>query len=75
MVEQNGEPMAALVSPEDLAQLRRTDAYRRDPWSVIDEIHARNRGKDPEEVERDVAEAIAEMQEEDRARRERGAGQ
>ena len=75
LVEQNGQPVAALVSPEDLEQLRRIDAYRRDPWSVIDEIHARNRDKDPEEVERDVAEAIAELRAEDRARRERGAAQ
>ena len=75
LVEQNGEPVAALVSPEDLEQLRRIDAYRRDPWRVIDEIHARNRDKDPEEVERDVAEAIAEMREEERRKRERDAGQ
>lgn len=75
LVEQNGEPMAALVSPEDLDELRRIDAYRRDPWSVIDEIHAHNRDKDPDEVERDVAEAIAEVRAEERAHRERGAGQ
>lgn len=75
VVEDNGEPVAALVSPDDLDQLKRLDSYREDPWRVIDEIHARNRDKDPEEVERDVAEAIAEMREEDRAHRERGADQ
>jgi len=75
VVEDNGQPVAALVSPDDLAQLKRLDTYREDPWRVIDEIHVRNRDKDPEEVERDVAEAIAEMREEERARRERGAGQ
>lgn len=74
VVEENGQPVAALVSPDDLDQLRRLDSYREDPWRVIDEIHARNRDKDPEEVERDVAEAIAEVRAEERARRERGAG-
>ena len=73
VVEENGEAVAALVSTEDLDQLRRLDSYREDPWKVIDEIHARNRDKDPEEVERDVAEVIDEMRAEDRARRERDA--
>ena len=35
--------------------------------TVLDEIHARNRHLDPEEVERDVAEAIEELRTEDRA--------
>jgi len=47
-------------------------AVQGDLWSVIDEIHARNRDKDPEEIERDIAEAIAEVRAEERARRERG---
>lgn len=75
LLEDNGEPVAALVSPDDLDQLKRLDSYREDPWRVIDEIHARNRDKDPDEVERDVAEALAEVRAEERARRERGAGQ
>ena len=35
-------------------------------WSVVDEIHARNQEKDPDEVERDVAEALAEVRAERR---------
>jgi prevent-host-death family protein len=73
LVEQNGQPVAALVSPEDLNQLKRIDAYRRDPWRVVDEIHARNRDSDPSEVERDVAEVLAEVRAEERMRRGRGA--
>ena len=73
LVEEDGRPAAALVSPDDLDQLRRLDAYRRDPWSVIDEIHARNRDRDSDEVERDVADAIAEVRAENRARQEGGA--
>lgn len=71
VVEDNGEPMAVLVSPYDLERLKRLDA-REDAWRVVDEIRARNRDKDPDEVERDVAEAIEEMRAEDRARQERG---
>jgi len=74
VVEDEGEPVAALVSPDDLDQLKRLGSYREDPWRVIDEIHARNLDKTAEEVERDVAEAIAAVREEDRARRERSAG-
>lgn len=29
-------------------------------WRIVDELHARNRDVDPDEVERDVAEALAE---------------
>ncbi len=45
----------------------RTKAERDDPWRVVDEIHARNSDKDPDEVERDVAEALAEVRAEARA--------
>lgn len=64
VVEDDGRPVAALVSTADLDRLNRLDGYREDPWSVIEEIHARNKDKDPEEVERDVAEAIAEVRRE-----------
>ena len=42
--------------------------FEEEDWAVFDRIHARNRDKDPEEVERDVAEAISEVREQ--ARRE-----
>jgi len=71
VVEDEGQPVAALVSPDDLERLKRLDA-RDDAWRVVDEIRARNRDKDPDEVERDVAEAIEEMRAKDRARQERG---
>lgn len=75
VVEENGKTVAALVSATDLAQLRRLDAYRADPWSVIDEIHARNRDKNPKEVERDVAKALKEVRAGNGAPQERGAAQ
>jgi hypothetical protein len=69
VVEENGQPVAAIVSPADLARLTRLDEQRAMEWEVFDEIHALNRDKDPDEVERDVAEAIAEMRMEERHRR------
>ena len=75
LVEEDGLPVAALVSPSDLDELTLLDGYRRDPWSVVDDIHADNRDKDPDEVERDVAEAIAEVRAEVAERLEHGEGQ
>ncbi len=69
-VEENGKTIAALVSADDLERLKRLDA-REEAWRVVDEIRARNRDKDPDEVERDIAEAIEEMRAEDRARLKR----
>src|SRR5437867_1024318 len=71
VVEERGEPMAVLVSPDDLEELKRLDSYREDPWTVFDEIHARNRDKAPDDVEGDVAEAIAEVRAEEGARQDR----
>ena len=70
LVEEDGQPVAALVSPDDLERLKRLDV-REDAWRVVDQIRARNRDKDPEEVERDIAEEIRKIRAEDRARRER----
>jgi prevent-host-death family protein len=74
VVEEHGKPVAALVSPADLEQLRRLDTYRQDPWKVIDEIHAKNRDKNPDEVARDVAAAVSEVRSEDRLREEPDEG-
>ena len=37
------------------------EARREDGWKAIQELRARNRDMDPDEVERDVAKAIAEV--------------
>src|SRR5579859_1902116 len=67
LVEKSGIPVAAIVSTEDLQRLERYDRERVDPFQVLDEIWARNRAVDPDEVERDVAEEIAAMRAERRA--------
>jgi hypothetical protein len=43
------------------------ESKRERRWRVIEAIGARNRDKDPEEVERDIAEAIAEVRAEQRS--------
>lgn len=67
IVQRGGIPVAALVSTADLERLTQMDTERESRWQVVDEIHARNRDKDPDEVERDVAEALAEVRAERRA--------
>ena len=70
VVEEDGAPVAAIVSTEDFRRLTQLDKQRAKEWQVFEEIHARNRDKDPDDVERDVAEAVAEMREEERHKQE-----
>jgi prevent-host-death family protein len=74
VVRENGRDVAALISEADLARLENLDRQRAEGWKTIQEIHARNADIDPEEAERDIAEAIAEMRAEERARNGTAAG-
>lgn len=69
VVEENGKPVAAIISAQDLQRFSQLEAQRRERFKVIEEIQARNRDKDPEEVERVVAEEITAMRQERRERR------
>jgi prevent-host-death family protein len=68
IIEQRGQEVAALVSVADLERLRSLDRQRTERISVIEEIHRRNRDLDPDEAEQDIAEEIAAMRAEGRAR-------
>jgi PHD/YefM family antitoxin component YafN of YafNO toxin-antitoxin module len=68
IVEQDGETVAVLVSPLDYERLKMLDRRAAAGWKAVQEIRARNAHLDPEEVERDIAEAIEEMRAEDHAR-------
>jgi hypothetical protein len=57
------------VEPTHVESRQSTDAERERRWQVIEQIGARNRDKDPEEVERDIAEALAEVRAEMRSER------
>lgn len=61
IVEKSGIPVAAIISTEDLERLKQFEAQREERWKVVDDIRAKNRDKDPEEVERDIAEELAAM--------------
>jgi prevent-host-death family protein len=75
IVEKSGIPVAAIISAEDLELLTQLEAARQARFKVIDQIHARNQDKDPEEVERDVAEEIAAMRAERQEQQARRSNQ
>jgi PHD/YefM family antitoxin component YafN of YafNO toxin-antitoxin module len=68
VIQQDGKEVAALVSAYDLERLEALDRRAAEGWKAIQEIWARNADIDPEEAERDIAEAIAEMRTERRAK-------
>jgi len=68
VVQRDGKDAAALVSAYDLERLEMLDRRAAEGWKAIEEIWARNADIDPEEAERDIAEAIAEMRAEMRAK-------
>jgi prevent-host-death family protein len=71
VVEKHGIPVAAIISAQDLERFTALEAERQARFQVLDEIHARNRDQDPDEVERDVAEEIAAMRAERREQQAR----
>src|SRR3712207_1416223 len=72
LVEKAGIPVAALVSAEDLKQLARLDAERAERRRVVEAMREPFRGVPAEEIEQAVANAVAEVKQEQRAEREAG---
>lgn len=64
VVEEDGRPVAAIISPAELERLVRLDARRSERFKVIDEMRAAFKDIDPEEIEREVARALAEGRQE-----------
>ncbi len=58
IAEKQGKPMAAIIDI-DLYELWQEEREAR--FGVLDEIRSKGRGKRPEEIEKDVAEAVAEV--------------
>ncbi len=71
VVEEDGVPVAAIVSLDDLNQLARLDAERADRFAVFERIGAIFADEDPEESDRLSALALAEARKQ--MRRERAA--
>lgn len=61
IVEQNGQPVAVVISPDDFARLQ---AERADGWEVLDRLRARNADIDPDEAYADATRAVAEARQE-----------
>lgn len=68
VVEQDGEPIAVLISPQDFASLRRSQ--EEEWWASIEQVQERNADKDPDDVLRDVTAIVDEVRQERRARRD-----
>lgn len=58
IIEKQGKPVVAVIDVERYEQWM---AEREARFKVFDEIRARNLDRDPAEVEKDVAEALAEV--------------
>jgi len=61
VVEKKGKTVAVVVSPVQFKQLEKIKA---EGWAVIDELRARNTGKDPDEVYREVTKITEEVRQE-----------
>ena len=73
IIERSGIPVAAVVSPDDLAELERIEAEKQERLRILARMRAPFRGVPSEEIEREVARAIEEVRREDRAARDAGA--
>ncbi len=67
VVEKSGVPVAAVVSADDLARLQQLDAEREQAFAALDRIGAAFKDVPAEEIEREVAKALAEVRAENRA--------
>ncbi len=63
VVEKSGIPVAALISAEDLERLQQFEAQRAERFKVLEESGAVFQAEDPETIEREVAQAVAEVRE------------
>jgi prevent-host-death family protein len=66
LVEENGTPVAAIVSPEDLDRLTQFDQEREADFAILDEIGAAFKDVAPEELEREVQHALSAVRAENR---------
>lgn len=71
LVERSGTPVAAIVSPNDLAHLDWLDEQDRRAEDVLERMRAPFRDVPPEEIEREAERAIAAVRANRRAERER----
>jgi prevent-host-death family protein len=73
VIERSGIPVAAIVSPQDLAALNRLDEQRADLAGVLAEMREVFRDVPQEEIEEETNKAVAEVRDQMRAEREQAA--
>ncbi len=61
VVEQDGEPVAVMISPETYQRLQHLQHQAEQAWVTIDEFRERNGGRDPDEVLDDVTEIVEQI--------------
>ena len=66
IVEKSGVPVAAIISAQDLEWFSRLEQQRQKDFAILDETRAAFKDVPPEEIEREVAKAIAEVRAENR---------
>jgi prevent-host-death family protein len=74
MVEKSGIPVAGIVSAEDLRRLDQLDRERAERFKVLEEFGEVFKDVPVEELEREVARALAEVRAERRAQHEQVVG-
>lgn len=67
IVEKSGIPVAGIVSPQDMRRLERLSQERAQRFSILEEFGEAFRDVPEEELEREVAQALAEVRAERRA--------
>ena len=73
VIERSGIPVAAIVSPQDLAALNRLDEQRAELADVLAEMREAFKDVPQEEIEEETNKAVAEVRAQMRAERERAA--
>jgi prevent-host-death family protein len=74
MVEKSGIPVAGIVSAEDLRRLDRLDRERAERFKILEEFGEAFKDVPVEELEREVARALAEVRAERRAQQAQVVG-
>ncbi len=74
LVEKSGIPVAALVSADDLRRLDRLDRERAERFKILEEFGEAFKDVPADELEREVARALAEVRAERRDQHEQAVG-
>jgi prevent-host-death family protein len=69
IVEKNGTPVAAIITADDLRRLTWMEADRRERFKGLDRLREAFKDVPPDEIEAEVAQALADVRQENRWQR------